>query len=131
MQNIIQKFLSARQSLILDIEQFISSRPFIRNDAITHEKLNSLCENLVDYLSFCHFSFLEHVESFLGRDLICLLVNNTQKALDFNDRYQENYPIGTLEQDLSHLFGLLADRFDWEDSLIHSWQKASWKGKAA
>lgn len=94
--------------------------------------LESFCDVLVDYMSAGHFEVYEQLvreaEEFndlggiaLAKQLYPRIETITQTAVQFNDRYGESTP--DLDQDLmqerlSHLGGLLHERFELEDCLI-------------
>lgn len=117
----ISQFLASRQAVISVLDELIAHRPFQGLNESVSENVNVLCESLVDYLSFGHFSFFELVAP-LDRAQMGLLIENTQKALGFNDHYQGRFSITNLENDLSTLVQVLAKRFDWEDALINKYE---------
>lgn len=124
-------FLASRQALVLAFDNLIARRPFQKMNESLSKDLALLCESLVDYLSLGHFSYFESLNANLDRVQINLLIENTQRALDFNDKYQDRYSISTLEHDLSQLIHLLAARFDWEDALIFKHEGRIQTGRAA
>jgi regulator of sigma D len=93
------------------------------------KKLQSFCEQLVDYISEGHFEIFEQLlrEGYLfkdakgitaGEDLLITIHSHTQQVLDFNDKYLATDDLTTLSADLSSLGEILAQRFDVEDQMV-------------
>ena len=94
------------------------------------EILQEFCQILVDYIATGHFGLYERIASGqerrrqisdLAAELYPRIAESTQIALDFNDKYDcEDHctNLGSLQNDLSKLGEILAQRIEWEDKLI-------------
>ena len=94
------------------------------------EILQEFCQILVDYIATGHFGLYERIAngqerrrgiSDLANELYPRIAESTQLALDFNDKYDcEDHctNLGSLQDDLSKLGEILAQRIEWEDKLI-------------
>lgn len=94
------------------------------------EILQEFCQILVDYIATGHFGLYERIASGqerrrqisdLAAELYPRIAESTQVALDFNDKYDcEDHctNLRSLQDDLSKLGELLAQRIEWEDRLI-------------
>lgn len=92
--------------------------------------LQEFCQVLVDYIATGHFGLYERIAngqerrrqiSDLAAELYPRIAESTQLALDFNDKYDcEDHctNLGSLQNDLSRLGEILAQRIEWEDKLI-------------
>lgn len=123
---IIDRWLQERQDLLVIYCELsgLSAEASQRG-----EKLQSLCQILVDYVSAGHFEIydqlvkeareFEDVEALKEAPKLFDIVDATTEAvLDFNDKYQEIDDLTTLANDLSHLGETLATRFEAEDRMI-------------
>lgn len=96
------------------------------------EILQEFCQILVDYIATGHFGLYERIAngqerrrqiSDLANELYPRIAESTQLALDFNDKYDcEDHctNLGSLQDDLSKLGEILAQRIEWEDKLIRA-----------
>lgn len=94
------------------------------------EILQEFCQVMVDYIATGHFALYERIAggqerrrqiSELANELYPRIAESTQIALDFNDKYDcEDHctNLGSLQNDLSKLGEILAQRIEWEDKLI-------------
>ena len=96
------------------------------------EILQEFCQILVDYIATGHFGLYERIANGqerrrqiadLAAELYPRIAQSTQLALDFNDKYDcEDHctNLGSLQNDLSKLGEILAQRIEWEDKLIEA-----------
>lgn len=96
------------------------------------EVLQEFCQILVDYIATGHFGLYERIASGqerrrqiadLAAQMYPRIAESTQIALDFNDKYDcEDHctNLGSLQNDLSQLGEVLAQRIEWEDKLINA-----------
>lgn len=126
---IIDRWLQARQEMLVQYCELSKTAVFDSNNHEHGNKLQFLCEALVDYISAGHFEvyqqLMEECRAFDDKDALNeahSLLNEvhatTQSALDFNDKYLETDDLDTLAEDLSKLGESLAARFEVEDRMI-------------
>ncbi|MBS0286426.1 MAG: Rsd/AlgQ family anti-sigma factor [Proteobacteria bacterium] len=138
--HLVNTWLADRQTLIVAFNNLCSLRPFAQaNSAYLNESLQEFCALLVDYLSLGHFEIYEHISDSLERcspqrgipeRVLQCIMNTTVNALDFNDKYQHQEKLSNLEADLSALALCFAQRLEWEDQLIASYQMAKQASRA-
>lgn len=102
-------------------------------------KIQSACEMLVDYVSAGHFAVYEQlaVEArafrdegavLLLREVLPLIENTTEIAIEFNDKYDTkehcNAQLEALPISLQALIVVMAERFQYEDQLIKELHEA-------
>lgn len=92
--------------------------------------LQEFCQILVDYIATAHFSLYERISAGterrrsvaeLAAKLYPAIAETTQVALDFNDKYDcEDHcnNLSHLQEDLSKLGEVLAQRIELEDQII-------------
>lgn len=127
---IIDRWLQERQDLLVQYCALsaLGKNP-VANDELRGEKLRSLCQILVDYVSAGHFEIYDQLikegrdfddEEALHEagDLFTVVDGTTEKLLDFNDKYLETDDLSSLKADLSHLGEVLESRFSAEDRMI-------------
>lgn len=127
---IIDRWLHERQDLLVQYCALSAmGKNTVANDELRGEKLRSLCQILVDYVSAGHFEIYDQLIK-EGRDfddeealheaggLFTLVDGTTEKLLDFNDKYLETDDLTSLNTDLSHLGEVLESRFSAEDRMI-------------
>lgn len=120
---IIDRWLKERQDLLVLLVE-------LGQDSDSREKtLESFCQIMVDYISAGHFEVYDQLIK-EGRDfhddaglqvagqIFAVIEDTTEIILDFNDKYQATDDLITLDQDLSHLGEVLANRFEAEDRMI-------------
>lgn len=124
--DIIDRWLQERQDLLV----IYCDLSGLNGDSIHRgEKLESLCQILVDYVSAGHFevydTLVKEAREFEDKDALKeaqALFNTvditTEAVLDFNDKYQETDDLTTIGEDLSQLGETLASRFEAEDRMI-------------
>ncbi|GAA5315912.1 MAG: Rsd/AlgQ family anti-sigma factor [Candidatus Pelagadaptatus aseana] len=123
--DIIDRWLQERQDMLVQYCQLSESSA----DANTGERVQKLCQIMVDYVSAGHFEVYDQLVK-EGRDfedqealkeaseLFGRIDVTTEFALDFNDKYLETDDLETIATDLSKLGEILASRFDAEDRMI-------------
>lgn len=129
---LIHQWLKERQELIVILEQLCRYRPFNqpRQQGNVTETLQEFCQLLVDYVSLGHFEIFEHILHLMesseqshyrrAQQLLPLLLQNTFAAVEFNDHYQSDKALDSLEKDLSLLVEQIAERFEWEDQMLQA-----------
>lgn len=125
----IQRLVGARTEMLSLYNMLAKQKPF--NDISEVQMLlQEFCQSLVDYTANAHFQlyryFAENNER--RKEIYDVAVNiypdildSTNKILDFNDKYDcgdQCAHFSNLEQDLSQLGEILADRIEMEDRLI-------------
>ncbi|MDM3870434.1 sigma D regulator [Porticoccus sp. W117] len=127
--NIIDRWLQNRQELLVGYCELSNVPEFDSGNPEHGNQLQSLCENLVDYISAGHFEvyqqLMEEGRAFGDKEalseasqLLTDVHHATQAALDFNDKYLATDDLETLTVDLSQLGESLAARFEIEDRMI-------------
>jgi regulator of sigma D len=123
--DIIDRWLQERQDMLVQYCQLSENS----EDATTGERVQKLCQIMVDYVSAGHFEVYDQLvkegrdfedEQALkeASDLFARIDVTTEFALDFNDKYLETDDLETIATDLSKLGEILASRFDAEDRMI-------------
>ncbi|MBS0288980.1 MAG: Rsd/AlgQ family anti-sigma factor [Proteobacteria bacterium] len=123
---LIHQWLKERQELTVVLSQLCNFRPFCQTDQnLLWGTLQEFCQIVVDYLSLGHFEVYEHLSSIVEADniqishnLLQVLMNNTVDILGFNDKYQSQLDLINLDRHLSKLAFHIAQRFEWEDKLL-------------
>lgn len=128
---LISRWLQARQNLIVHfcaLSGINDDRP--ASESVSR-RLDHFCELLVDYVSAGHFEvyyeLIREAEEFAdgsaeqARSLLPRIIDCTQDAMNFHDKYENPDQIDSLDglpEALSKLGETLAARFDYEDRLI-------------
>lgn len=127
----IQDLVSSRTDTLSKLTKLASIKPFSPNTRV-QGLLQEFCESLIDYTASAHFQLYRFIDERKERRKPVLevadsiyprIVSITQSILDFNDKYDcEDHcdNLGQLEQDLSSLGEMLADRIELEDRLIQA-----------
>lgn len=101
--------------------------------------LNEFCQVLVDYIAAGHFGLYERIinkterrkrVANLAMNVYPTIEETTQAVLSFNERYEPDKGLNDfthLQQDLSELGEVLANRIELEDQLINQLFKPSEK----
>lgn len=104
-------------------------RPF-KPDREIQMALQEFCEALVDYTASAHFQLYRFIDEGTERRTKVLniaqqvypnIADTTQQILDFNEKYDCEEHCGDLaelDQDMSRLGEILADRILYEDQII-------------
>ncbi|HWV14779.1 MAG TPA: sigma D regulator [Cellvibrio sp.] len=126
---IIDRWLQERQDLLVQYCALSGLGKAGSDQELRGEKLRTLCQILVDYVSAGHFEIYDQLIK-EGREfeddeglheaagLFTVIDNTTEQLLDFNDKYLETDDLITLNQDLSSLGQTLELRFSTEDRMI-------------
>ena len=128
--NIIDRWLNQRQSLLVAYCGLSGVKEFADNDPEHGTTIRRLCELMVDYVSAGHFEVYEQLiqegkefEDTEGlkkaASLYQIIDETTEKLIDFNDKYEEIDDLSTLVNDLSATGEVLANRFEAEDQMIN------------
>jgi len=124
-----KSLLESRNSALSLYKQVMSYQPFDENQLL-REVLEDFCEQLVDYSGKVHFALLNNIEEnfadkpeilAIANDISRVLVDNTQKILDFQDAYNadvEKTNIDQLSTKLGQVGEIIANRITIEDRLI-------------
>lgn len=132
---LVNQWLSNRQAVIVAFNNLCGYRPFaLANVSAVEEALQEFCFLLVDYVSLGHFEVFEHISDSIDkcgyahfgipqRVLQCLM-NTTVAALDFNEKYQQQAQLLSLEEDLGSIGLAFAQRLEWEDQMIAQYHLA-------
>ena len=125
----MESLLGARKETLSLYSELAGLRPFKENEDVT-VVLQEFCESLMDYTASAHFQLYRFLEDGSERRTIVREVaekiypdisNTTEQFLDFNDKYesdQKGQHFSTLDNDLSSLGEILADRILYEDQVI-------------
>lgn len=125
----INKLVDARTEMLTLYTQLARMKPFVGNSDVP-AMLEEFCEALVDYAANAHFQLYRYfAEKNERRQEIYEVAEKiypnilaiTNKVLDFNDKYDcgdHCHQFSELEDDLSQLGEVLADRIELEDKLI-------------
>ena len=126
---IIDRWLQERQDMLVQYCDISGIDKGANYESIRGEKLRTLCQILVDYVSAGHFEIYDQLIK-EGREfddeealheagkLFTIVDGTTEKLLDFNDKYLETDDLSSLETDLSNLGETLEIRFSAEDRMI-------------
>lgn len=126
---IIDRWLEERQQMLVQYCDLSALEADAANDAVRGDKLRTLCQILVDYVSAGHFEIYDQLMK-EGREfddeealqeagkLYAQVDKTTEVLLDFNDKYLETDDLASLTADLSGLGETLETRFSAEDRMI-------------
>lgn len=121
--------LASRTETLSLYAQLAALRPFKAGQGI-QLILQEFCEALVDYTASAHFQLYRFIDEGTERRQNVLeiseqvypnIANTTQQILDFNEKYDredQSNDISHLDEDLSLLGEILADRILYEDQVI-------------
>jgi len=123
--------LATRTETLTLFSQLAGMRPYQPNKEMQF-MLQEFCETLVDYTASAHFQLYRFIEEDAERrtevrkiaeKIYPEISASTRLILDFNEKYDcEDHcdNLSSLEQDLSKLGEVLADRITLEDQVISS-----------
>jgi len=125
---IVCRWLKERQQLLVLYYKLCEMKPKSYT-ALTAARLIEFCEILIDYVSAGHFEVFEKIASSSGvaqlnTELMIKILQTTNKAIGFSDKYSQTQDYSKLCEELSRFGLLLSNRFDWEDKLIDIYVKA-------
>jgi len=127
----IESLIASRTETLTQYKQLMTYQPFEMNE-ILQEVLEDFCEVLVDYTAKAHFKLYDSIENKTERresvldiadNIYPLLLENTQKILDFHDQYSSDVSrlsYENLESCLNDIGELLADRISLEDDVFNA-----------
>ncbi len=124
---IIDRWLTERQEMLVRYCSLSNNQD--KPDDARGEKLRTLCQVMVDYVSAGHFEVYDQLikegqdfgdEKALkeGAEHFKVVDATTEGILDFNDKYLETDDLSSLNIDLSNLGETLEARFAAEDRMI-------------
>ena len=125
----MDSLLGARKETISLYNELAALRPFQQEDGVS-VVLQEFCETLMDYTASAHFQLYRFLEDGserranvrdLAEKIYPNISSTTEQFLDFNDKYdaeQKAEPLSSLDNDLSNLGEILADRILYEDQVI-------------
>ena len=125
----MDSLLGARKETLSLYSELASLRPFKEEDDVT-VVLQEFCETLMDYTASAHFQLYRFIEDGSERrtnvrevaeKIYPNISVTTEQFLDFNDKYeaeQKGKNLSSLDNDLSSLGEILADRILYEDQVI-------------
>ncbi|MBF0263746.1 MAG: Rsd/AlgQ family anti-sigma factor [Gammaproteobacteria bacterium] len=109
-------------SLYADVMNYLSQEQGSEASVTLREVLEDLCEQLVDYTGKIHFSLSTLLEDDpQNKGVSDLLIENTQKILDFHDSYNSDVieiKVDNLPEKLNRLGEVMAERALLEDKLL-------------
>lgn len=122
---VVDRWLQERKDLLVQYCELSAES----SDENAPEKLQKLCQILVDYVSAGHFEIydklVQEAQDFDDQEAIkqaspefAKIDQTTEKVLDFNDKYLETDDLSTIGEDLSALGEALETRFEAEDQMI-------------
>ncbi len=127
----IDRLVASRTEMLMLFTELAGMKPFSgSNTADAAPLLQEFCQSLVDYTANAHFQlyryFAENNERRkevydIAESIYPSILEITNKVLDFNDKYDcgdHCSQLNNLEDDLSYLGEVLADRIELEDKLI-------------
>ena len=125
----MDSLLGARKETLSLYSELASLRPFEEADDVS-VVLQEFCETLMDYIASAHFQLYRFLEDGterrtnvrnLAEKIYPNISLTTKLFLDFNDKYeaeQKGQHFLSLDNDLSGLGEILADRILYEDQVI-------------
>jgi len=127
--DIVDQWLVNRQDLLVIYCGLSGIESFDEKNNDHAQKIRSLCQHLVDYVSAGHFEVYDQLikegKEFKDKEALATAAKlyqaidpSTETILDFNDKYLETDDLSTLAKDLSDIGQQLAARFEAEDQMI-------------
>lgn len=125
----MDSLLGARKETLSLYSELAGLRPFSEDDNVT-VVLQEFCESLMDYTASAHFQLYRFLEDGSERrtnvrqvaeKIYPNISDTTEQFLDFNDKYEAEHKgqhFSSLDNDLSSLGEILADRILYEDQVI-------------
>lgn len=132
----MDSLLIARKETLSLYSELAALRPFQEEDDVA-VVLQEFCETLMDYTASAHFQLYRFLEDGTERrnnvrnvaeKIYPNITITTEQFLDFNDKYdaeQKGEHFSTLDNDLSSLGEILADRILYEDQVISAFDVAA------
>ncbi len=125
----IDRLLARRQEVLVHYERVAGIQPY-ENDPPGADLLKRFSQLLMDYIALGHFGLYQRITEGSERrsnvlnvaeEIYPHIAITTEKALDFNDAYDQadkSAPLEALRERLSALGEVLAHRIEMEDRLI-------------
>lgn len=132
----MESLLGARKETLSLYSELAALRPFKEDDGVS-VVLQEFCETLMDYTASAHFQLYRFLEDGserrtnvrkLAEKVYPHISMTTEQFLDFNDKYdaeQKGKNFAGLDNDLSSLGEILADRILYEDQVISAFEVPS------
>ncbi|MBE9532641.1 MAG: Rsd/AlgQ family anti-sigma factor [Proteobacteria bacterium] len=132
----MDSLLGARKETLSLYSELAALRPFKEEDGVA-VVLQEFCESLMDYTASAHFQLYRFLEDGTERrtnvrnvaeKIYPNISDTTEQFLDFNDKYeaeQKGQHFVSLDNDLSSLGEILADRILYEDRVISAFSVKS------
>lgn len=132
-RKLLEKLQAERAEMLILFCRVAGLEPYPdqkRDLKVVQNVLQEFCQILVDYIATAHFGLYERISSgqerrreiaAVAEQLYPRIADSTQAALDFNDKYDcgdHCTNLENLQQDLSTLGEVLAQRIELEDRLI-------------
>jgi regulator of sigma D len=125
---IIDRWLGSRNELLVQYCALSEDVQF-DDDEESAPSVREFCQDLIDYTSAGHFEIYDQLiqegKEFDDQEglsqaetLYAKIKPTTDFIVDFNDKYQEVDDLDAIENDLSSLGEVLANRFEAEDRMI-------------
>ncbi|MCK4864914.1 MAG: Rsd/AlgQ family anti-sigma factor [Gammaproteobacteria bacterium] len=136
----MDSLLGARNETLSLYSELAALRPFKEEEVSV--VLQEFCETLMDYTASAHFQLYRFLEDGSERrakvrkvaeNIYPNISTTTEQFLDFNDKYeveQKGQNFLSLDDDLSSLGEILADRILYEDQVISAFSTVSKETKA-
>lgn len=130
-RHIIESLIDSRTETLAQYKQIMNYQPFEMSSTL-QEELEDFCESMVDYTAQAHFHLYNYLDEKKERragvlniadSVYPMLVENTQKLLDFHDCYSsdaQKMECEKLEQGLNDVGELLAERINLEDEVFNA-----------
>ena len=125
----LRALLESRTQTLSLLNELVAMRPF-KPEHDVQELLQEYCESLVDYTASAHFQLYSFIEegkerrasvNKLADAVYPRIAEATQSILDFNEKYDcadQCNNLTSLDEDLSRLGEILANRIQDEDQII-------------
>ena len=132
----MDSLLGARKETLSLYSELAALRPFKEEEGVA-VVLQEFCESLMDYTASAHFQLYRFLEDGTERranvrnvaeKIYPNISDTTEQFLDFNDKYeaeQKGQHFLSLDNDLSSLGEILADRILYEDRVISAFSVKS------
>ena len=132
----MDSLLGARKETLSLYSELAGLRPFKEEDDVS-VVLQEFCETLMDYTASAHFQLYRFIEDGserrsnvrnVAKKIYPNISQTTEQFLDFNDKYeaeQKGEHFSSLDDDLSSLGEMLADRILYEDQVISAYSVSS------
>jgi len=130
----LDSLLGARKETLSLYSELAALRPFKEAEGVS-VVLQEFCETLMDYTASAHFQLYRFLEDGSERrekvrnvaeKIYPNISSTTEQFLDFNDKYdaeQKAEHYSSLDNDLSSLGEILADRILYEDQVISAFSQ--------